>query len=302
MKVRSDVLLAFASDRGVRRIENQDDVLIYEPSDDEVFLARGRLLALADGMGGTVAGAEASRVALRSLLASWLDAPQGILRDGELAERLRVAFAAAQRALDEAAADNHRLDGMGTTLTAIVQRGPRVVGVHVGDSRGLVINEEGARWLTTLHTSALDSSRLTRALIARASGAADHEFAEPEIFDTELESGDRLLVMSDGLWRAIPESEGLAIIHSCPPREAVAELVGRARAIDGSDNASIVVLEYRGHDAEGAPEDVVESAVTERLPRLTAGRGPGRFGVAWPWVLFVLGLLLLAIASWLWWR
>ncbi|MCA8971124.1 MAG: serine/threonine-protein phosphatase [Planctomycetes bacterium] len=302
MKVRADVLIAFASDRGVRRIENQDDVLIYEPADDDAFLARGRMLALADGMGGTVAGAEASRVALRSLLASWLDAPLDMLQDGDsLKVRLRDAFAAAQRALDDAAMDNHRLDGMGTTLTAIVHRGARVIGVHVGDSRALVINEDGARWLTTLHTTALDSSRLTRALIARASGGVDLEPAEPELFDTELESGDRLLVMSDGLWRAIPEAEGLAIIHSCPPREAVAELVGRARAIDGSDNASIVVLEYRG-DGAGTSEEVVESAVNERVLRLTAGRVPGRIGAAWPWALFALGLVLLAVASWLWWR
>lgn len=312
MKVRRDAHIAFATDRGVHRVENQDDLLVYEPADDESYRSRGRLIALADGMGGATAGGEASRIALRAFLASWLDATLDPDDDESWRAALLSAYGGAQAALDAAVSRNRRLEGMGTTLTAFVQRGSRVRGVHVGDSRCLILQDGDSRWLTSLHTSPLADSRLTRALVAGQPGDL-----EPEYFEHDLRAGDRLLLMSDGLWRAIPEAEGLATIESCSAEEAVVALLLRARSVDGTDNASFLVLEYSGEgdvDAEPAydgrvtgpatgrsPEyvEVHETEVQAAGPSLEAMRGPGRLARTWPWVLLVLGAILGGIALWL---
>lgn len=309
MKVRTDVAIGFASDVGLRRVDNQDDILVYEPRDAQAFAQRGRLIGLADGMGGSVGGGEASRLALRALLAAWLDVDvsAAVARFGAadgLRRCLASAFEAAQHALDRAAAENPRLDGMGTTLTAFVQVEDRIVGVHIGDSRCLWIGQDGAKWLTSVHASALEESRLTKALVARAEPASV-EADEPDFFEAELVAGDRVLLMSDGLWRAIPEAEGLATVHSCALHEAVPLLLERARAIDGSDNASVCMLEYRGArsaDADDAPVEVAESKLDRpRLP-LRAPRGPSALARAWPGFLILVGIVLLGVAAWIRWR
>ena len=322
MHVRNDVRLGFASDRGAHRADNQDDFILYEPEDDDVFARRGRLIAIADGMGGETAGGEASRIALRSFLAAWLDSPQAVSPSSQCSEgaapekapsegALRTAFNAAGKALDEALSRNRRLQGMGTTLTAFALSACELTGVHVGDSRCLLLQNGRSRWLTSLHTSPLHEHRLTRALVA------GQQAQEPEFFSCRLQVGDRILLMSDGFWRALSEAEILATIGSCPIEEAIPTLLLRARQVDGSDNASLLILEYVGdagllssasRSAEGSAEHVAadadsyaelqEFALPASGPLLRAPQGPGLLARLWPWAL--LGFGLGGLGYWLW--
>ena len=70
MKLFSDLEVGAATHSGCVRRTNEDDYLVLMPDDVTSVRERGRLLALADGMGGVTGGAEASRAATRSSSAS----------------------------------------------------------------------------------------------------------------------------------------------------------------------------------------------------------------------------------------
>jgi len=66
-----------------------------------------------------------------------------------------------------------------------------------------------------------------------------------------VQSGDRLVLCSDGLWGLVTDFEILVAVSELTPEEACAELVELANARGGPDNISIVVAELRGEPAEG---------------------------------------------------
>src|SRR5882672_1700313 len=107
------------SDRGLVRSNNQDSVY-----------AGPRLLSLADGMGGHAAGEVASKVVIAALAPLDDDEP-----GDDLLSQLREATLNGNSAIAELVDSDPELDGMGTTLTAILFAGSRIGLVHIGDSR-----------------------------------------------------------------------------------------------------------------------------------------------------------------------
>ena len=116
---------AARSDRGLVRDGNQDSVY-----------AGPRLLAVADGMGGMAAGDIASTIVIAGLAPLDEDVPGDAPIDA-----LRASVAAANEQLRRAVADNPELDGMGTTLTALLFSGSRAAMVHIGDSRAYLLRD-----------------------------------------------------------------------------------------------------------------------------------------------------------------
>src|SRR6266511_4068763 len=110
---------AARSDRGLIRDGNQDSVY-----------AGPRLLAVADGMGGMAAGDVASNVVIAAMAPLDEDVPGDALVDA-----LRSAVETANQQLRDAVDVNPALEGMGTTLTAMLFSGTKFGVVHVGDSR-----------------------------------------------------------------------------------------------------------------------------------------------------------------------
>jgi serine/threonine protein phosphatase PrpC len=111
---------AARSDRGLDRENNEDSVY-----------AGARLLAVADGMGGHAAGEVASQLVVGAL--AELDAGEP---DDDLLGKLDAAVREGNAAIAAHVETDPGLDGMGTTLTAILFAGNRLGLVHVGDSRG----------------------------------------------------------------------------------------------------------------------------------------------------------------------
>ena len=107
------------SDRGLVRQNNQDAVY-----------AGPRLLALADGMGGHAAGEVASSLVISALAPLDDDDP-----GDDLLRELHAATAEGNAAIHRHVLEAPDLEGMGTTLTAILFKGTRLGLVHVGDSR-----------------------------------------------------------------------------------------------------------------------------------------------------------------------
>src|SRR5690625_6126254 len=129
---------AAASDRGLVRGNNEDSVY-----------AGARLLALADGMGGHAAGEVASQLVIAALAPLDDDEP-----GGDLLSKLDDAVRQGNTAIAAHVDAEPDLQGMGTTLTAILFAGDRIGLVHIGDSRGYLLRD-GER--SEEHTSELQS-------------------------------------------------------------------------------------------------------------------------------------------------
>ena len=136
------------SDRGLVRQNNQDAVY-----------AGPRLLALADGMGGHAAGEVASSLVISALAPLDEDTP-----GEDLLGELRNATVEGNAAITQHVASAPDLEGMGTTLTAILFAGNRLGLVHVGDSRAYQLRDGVLTQITkddTFVQSLIDEGRIT---------------------------------------------------------------------------------------------------------------------------------------------
>ncbi|SHE64536.1 PP2C family protein-serine/threonine phosphatase [Streptoalloteichus hindustanus] len=238
---------AARSDRGLVRSNNQDSVY-----------AGPRLLALADGMGGHAAGEVASKVVIAALAPLDDDEP-----GDDLLGELREAVHAGNGAIAELVASDPDLEGMGTTLTAVLFAGSRIGLVHVGDSRAYLLRDGVFSQIThddTFVQSLIDEGRITaeeaathpqRSLLLRA--LTGHE-VEPSLNVREARAGDRYLLCSDGL-SGVVSSETLAeALRIQDPQACADRLIELALKGGGPDNVTVIVADVVDVDfGEDAP-------------------------------------------------
>jgi protein phosphatase len=229
---------AARSDVGLRRDGNEDSMYVGP-----------RLLAIADGMGGQAAGEVASSIVIATLAPLDEDIPSSDLL-GELAAATR----AANEYLRDMVKSDRELEGMGTTLTAMLVDGGRVGLVHIGDSRGYLLRDGELTQITHDHSlvqTLVDEGRISadeashhpqRSLILRALDGRDD--LDPDFSVRELRRGDRYLLCTDGLSDVVTEvtiRETLADADS--PEQAVERLIDLALRGGGPDNITCVVAD-----------------------------------------------------------
>lgn len=233
--------MAARTDRGRKRSENQDAVLVRELPDGTV------VAAVADGVGGASGGELASAGAIEALLAElWINPCD----DG--AGSLRRAVASANAAVRAEAAERG-LEGMATTLVAALVCDGSAWVANVGDSRAYVYEDGSLRQLTEDHSWVAEqvrAGRLTeeeaetnafRNVITRAVGSA--ESVEADIFGpVPLPAGSLLLLCSDGLYRAVSDAAIADTLASGDPATMAARLVTLANEAGGPDNVSVVIV------------------------------------------------------------
>ncbi len=231
-RVAGLVEAACASHPGMVRDSNQDRGLVS-----------GRLLAVADGMGGAGGGDVAADMAIEAVRP---------LRDRGGAGSVGPAIREADAAVRRRAAAEPSLTGMGTTLTAVlVEDGEATVG-HVGDSRAYVLRDGVLTRLTRDHSLVAELVRAgaiaaaeadghpQRNVLIRAVGAGPE--GPPDVTRHPLRPGDVVVLCSDGLHAEIGE-EAIAEEAAAPgPLTAIARaLVARANAGGGRDNITVVL-------------------------------------------------------------
>lgn len=217
------------------RAENQDTLMMTSPDQAGLVEKRGVLAVVCDGIGGEDGGAIASEVAastaMRVFYAS--DAIDDVDAVREAVDAANTAVREA--ALRESAADL-RLARMGTTIVMAAVTTERVTVGHVGDSRAyLLCLGEGLRQITHDHVDA-DHAGLARSLgaIGRSDGdVVSHGFGP----------GARLLLCTDGLYRAMPQSA----IAACLSRHSAVDMLARdlvaaAFGNNSRDNISAAVI------------------------------------------------------------
>ncbi|WP_019201480.1 PP2C family serine/threonine-protein phosphatase [Tsukamurella sp. 1534] len=227
---------AARSDRGLVRSNNEDSVY-----------AGARLLALADGMGGHAAGEVASQLMIAALSPLDDDEPSG-----DLLDTLEEAMVSGNESIAEQVSEDPELDGMGTTLTAILFAGSKLGLIHVGDSRGYLLRDEQLTRITkddTFVQTLVDEGRITaeqahvhpqRSLIMKA--LTGHE-VEPTLTLREAKAGDVYMLCSDGLSDVVSdETIGDTLELASEDVSAAADkLIELALRSGGPDNVTVVV-------------------------------------------------------------
>ena len=224
------------TDTGRRRQGNED-----------AYVARAPLFAIADGMGGAQAGEVASGIAADTLAHGL---PPG---DGPLAARLDALVQEANLRIHERSVADDDLAGMGTTLTLLHVGPDELTLVHVGDSRGYRLRDGGLERITTDHTlveELVRQGRLTpeeadehpqRSIITRALGP--EAGVEADTVTIPARGGDVYLLCSDGLTDMVPEARIAELLAAAPTLAAAArDLIDAANAAGGRDNITVVLL------------------------------------------------------------
>ena len=249
MKIRPGVEVASLTDVGCQRENNEDSYAYWESEDDREFEGLGRLVIVADGMGGVEGGQFASRIAVDSVQKSYASSP-----DGDPQQRLLVAFQFAHGQVQEKARQNPALRGMGTTLTAFALVGHRLVYAHVGDSRLYLLRAGRLQALTRDHSlvarlvengvvSARDAeSHPQKHVLTAAVGVSDEIQPDYPVEPLNLQASDVLMVCSDGLWGQLSEEEMAENLASKEPAEACRVLVEIAKHHGGPDNITLQIL------------------------------------------------------------
>jgi PPM family protein phosphatase len=237
------------------------DVGKVRKSNEDAFLLRDSVFAVADGMGGHLAGEVASATALKPI-----EALEGrVFREpNEAIEALRLAVVDANHTVCDLAEHEPAYRGMGTTLTAALVEGRRLHIAHVGDSRAYLLRDGRLSQLTDDHTLVqhlVDEGQITReeaarhpqrSIITRAIGVAPQ--VEVDSLSLELQRGDQLLLCSDGLTGAVEDEDIAAVLRDVEDPDAVVELlVSLANASGGHDNITVLLLRFDDHlDGEAA--------------------------------------------------
>lgn len=248
--------------------------MIREGNEDSGY-AGPRLLAIADGMGGQAAGEVASSEVISTIVALDDDVP-----GSDILTSLGTAVQRANDQLRMMVEEDPQLEGMGTTLTALLWTGQRLGLVHVGDSRAYLLRDGVLTQITQDHTwvqRLVDEGRITeeeatthpqRSLLMRALGSGDH--VEPDLSIREVRAGDRYLICSDGLSGVVSHQTMEDTLASYQgPQETVQQLIELALRGGGPDNITVIiadVLDIDGGDtlaAQLSDTPVVVGAVAE---------------------------------------
>ena len=234
-----DIALRFAarSDVGLVRSVNQDS-----------GYAGPHLLVVADGMGGHAAGDVASSIAIGEMVS--LDGESHGADDA--LDLLAEALHSANIELQQAMQNQPELQGMGTTVTALLRAGNKIAVAHIGDSRAYLLRNGTFTQITRDHSfvqSLIDEGRITeeeaqghpqRSLVTRVLTGTEGD--EPDLAMREAHVGDRYLVCSDGLSGFVAGDTIQEILEQdMPPGRTADRLVELAMRAGAPDNVTCVI-------------------------------------------------------------
>ena len=232
--------------------------------------SQGKLLLVADGLGGNEGGERASTLAVDGIsnyVLNTMDWCFGLnsQNDAQFLDELERSFVHSQEMIEAEAEAIPQRRGMATTLTMAYIHWPNVYIVHVGDTRCYLVRDRSIQQLTTDHTVAelMRSADAAKGLTAddtvRASTAMDHTLwnvvggpkheLHPQVIKLSLERGDALLLCSDGLTRHLSDTELLqGIQQNESSTEICKQFVDLANERGGRDNITAVLAKLARPD------------------------------------------------------
>ncbi len=253
-RLHLDIDWAARTDIGRAREHNEDKYDFFLPEDPAVLAVRGRLWAVADGMGGHSAGQIASEASLKSLVRGYFYRLQ---EGGDSPQRaLSVALSQANDLLHRAAKAMGAQGNMGTTVVTAVVCDDTLTVAHIGDSRAYLLrNEEPIRALTTDHSWVEEQVRRGtmsreqaetsqyRNYIMRSVGMGGG--VTPDISTETLQVGDTVLLCSDGVTGYLDEAALDGMIRGKSLSQAALGLIDAANEAGGRDNSTVLLFRVR---------------------------------------------------------
>jgi protein phosphatase len=229
------------TDPGLIRSVNQDAYYI-DPD--------GRFFIVADGMGGHAGGQEASRIATeaiqRHLAAHWLT-------DESAAVLLETALLKANQAILQDQSSHPERSDMGTTAVVLIVRDEQFWCAHIGDSRLYRLRGPKIEQITEDHTwvaKAMKGGDITpeqarqhpwRHVLSQCLGRED--LRQMDIQPVDVQTGDRLLLCSDGLTEELSDHSIASHLKSIRAAEKAAiALINAAKDKGGRDNITVVIV------------------------------------------------------------
>jgi serine/threonine protein phosphatase PrpC len=229
------------------------------PEADELMAESERLASLAmvaDGVGGSVRGETASRVALQGVTRYVTRAMRcyyGAAEDDDQAlhDTLQEGSRQCHAELLRRGEEDPDYRGMATTLTLYLGVWPRAYLLQVGDSRCYLLRHGELTQITRDQTMAQEmvdlgvmkaedaaATRLAHTLTSSIGGSQ----TDPKVTRFEMTWGHVLLLCSDGLTRHVPDDRIREVLRSMTSaRQACETLLQDALDGGGSDNITIVV-------------------------------------------------------------
>lgn len=232
----------------IRAYGQTDRGLVRDENEDNLFMDTFRhVYAVADGLGGLPGGAAASTIAVTRLA--------GFMENAQLNHRLpfEAIFNEIQDAVVEEGLKFDEEIGIATTLTLGQIMGTKLLMAHAGDTGVFLFRGSEVKQLTKDHTMAqdiIDRMRTTSQVsipdyyhhtLTRCVGQTDG--VEPDIYECELQAGDRLLMYSDGVTKTWEHAELQASFYLAEdPESLVRQIVDVGNERGGPDNITAIAI------------------------------------------------------------
>lgn len=256
--------------------------------------SQGKLLLVADGLGGHESGERASTLAVDGVANYILNAMDWLFRlneenESDFESELKQAFVHSQAMLDAEADAIPQRRGMATTLTMAYIDWPKLYVVHVGDTRCYHVSGDKIECLTVDHTIAQLNRAATNGGSASDEGQSqlsdqdtkpfnpmDHALwnviggrdssLDPQISKSDLSVGDALLLCSDGLTRYVNDDELLQAINQEQPAKVICQkMIGDANDRGGKDNITAVLAKFGRSQTDQVDHEVAEIDAADPL-------------------------------------
>jgi serine/threonine protein phosphatase PrpC len=234
---------------------------------EDAYYAEPPLFAVADGMGGALAGELASRISVQTL--------GELAAEGSDEERLAATVRLANRRVAERATSDPRASGMGSTVTAALVGPTAVTFAHVGDSRAYLwrggvltrLSDDHSLVAEWVRAGALAPEEAAqhpqRSVITRALGA-DWQI-EIDIWSTPARTGDVILLCTDGLSGFVDDAAVARMLEEHDDLDAVVHaLIDAANAAGGEDNITAVAFRLAVGEGESEPAPAATETSDER--------------------------------------
>jgi protein phosphatase len=247
---------AAMSDIGLRRTNNQDAYIALPAEDEDVWLSRGHMFVVADGMGAHAAGELASKLAVEGVVHHYRK-----LRQMSPPEAILKALRDTNSEIHQRGQANSEFHNMGTTCSVLVLLPQGALVAHVGDSRVYRVRGLKTEQLTFDHSLVwemraagsgvgqdlplnIPKNVITRSLGPQAGVQVDLEGP------LDVQEGDTFLLCSDGLTGRVDDDEIGVVVGHLPPHEAAQFLVDLANVRGGPDNTTVIIVRASGRAAQ----------------------------------------------------
>ena len=253
------------------------------------------VIAVCDGVGGAARGDLASATAIGQLRK--LDARPRSSASDDMRAQVAGALHRANDRIAELVEDDPTLSGTSTTATVALFDGEKLTFGHIGDSRAYLFRDGSIRQLTKDHTfvqTLIDEGRISdddarshpnRNLILKAVDGV-HDI-DADLFDVEVEAGDRVLLCSDGASGVLDDGRLADILSMGTPDYAAVELVRASLEAGTNDNVTCLVADIVDDTEElpeqqpmliGAAADLKRRLHVPTMPQLFRGHRAGDTG------------------------